>query len=487
MNNANQLHQILLQPTDVLFFRDGRPMEGSLAGHTAAWPLPNIINHAFHAALHRAGLANVHSHRRGRSGNYSEDPNHRDRKFGCLLTAGPFPVRVPNKNGKTTPPLEWFFPRPKDAQLPGTVAVTLRPVEGKWQSCSSLPTPLQYAVGNTLPPTKDATGEPWMSPQAYYRYLQDPSAPSAPSDRSDLLTDSALADTEATIGIAIDPATGTTGHGEAEGKIYSACYLRLRDEFRLGLFAEAADKEGGDLIRALFNDFPQSIIVGGQQRLCTAHRTDAPKPLPLPRGLSNPEAFKFLSGGKFAVKWVLLSPAIWPEINGRDKTGITDHPGGWLPNWVCPETGRVLLKSGDTERKPSETREAWRRRVRSLPSISARLVAAIVPKPIVVTGWALPNDADRPEGGAKSTHLAVPAGAVYYFEADSAEAAAHLAAALNWHGPLVNPSDPADPANFTTIRNRRSTLLGEKGFGLGVCGTWQFYRPDQSDQSDPSR
>lgn len=26
----------------------------------------------------------------------------------------------------------------------------------------------------------------------------------------------------------------------------------------------------------------------------------------------------------------------------------------------------------------------------------------------------------------------------------------------------------------TTIKNRRSTLLGEKGFGLGGCGTWNF-------------
>ncbi|HOO93950.1 MAG TPA: hypothetical protein PKX94_10785, partial [Opitutales bacterium] len=67
---------------------------------------------------------------------------------------------------------------------------------------------------------------------------------------------------------------------------------------------------------------------------------------------------------------------------------------------------------------------------------------------------------------AKPTHLAVPAGAVYYFEADTPEDAIALAAALNWHG-----SDP----NSNTIRNRRSTLLGEKGFGIGVCGTWDFY------------
>jgi len=59
---------------------------------------------------------------------------------------------------------------------------------------------------------------------------------------------------------------------------------------------------------------------------------------------------------------------------------------------------------------------------------------------------------------------------VYYFEADSDSdsepEAQRLANDLNWHG-----TDPS----FQSIRNRRSTLLGEKGYGLGVCGTWDFY------------
>ena len=474
------LHQILLRPTDVLFFRDGRPMGGSLAGHTAAWPLPDVTNHALHAALHRAGLTrNAHAHRRGRSGNYEET---RDRYFGCLKTAGPFPVK--DDGGMYT----WYFPRPKDAQQATKVAVALLPAKddgscGRWQG-SSLPDPLKYAVANTQPPTKESDVEPWLSTAAYQAYLRNSSNPSDPSDPSDLLQDSSLADTESYIGIAIDPATGTTGHGEAEGKIYSAHYLRLREGWRLGLFAECLDKINGnpndkrDLITALLNDHPQAIIVGGQQRLCTATRKNAPAPLPLPRGLSAPADFKSLrndKNGKYAVKWVLLTPAIWPKIR---SDGSTPHPGGWLPNWVHAETGQVLLKAGNTDRQEGESREKWRQRVRAMHPITAKLVAAIVPKPIVVTGWALPaaNDPDHPtDGGAKSTHLAVPAGAVYYFEADTPEAAAQLAAALNWHGPPADPSNPSNPSNFTTIRNRRSTLLGEKGYGLGVCGTWQFY------------
>jgi hypothetical protein len=139
------------------------------------------------------------------------------------------------------------------------------------------------------------------------------------------------------------------------------------------------------------------------------------------------------------------------------------HPGGWLPNWIDPQSGQVLLTSGPGVRK------AVRKSAPAGGRIAAQLVAALIPKPLVVTGWALPNDTDRTDGGAKSTHLAVPAGAVYYFEADSDKEAAELAHALNWHG------DPEARDFGKTIKNRRSTLLGEKGYGLGVCGTWQFY------------
>ena len=189
-------------------------MSGSLAGHTAAWPLPDVTNHALHAALHRAGLEGIHAHRRGRSGVYSDE---RDRKFGSLLTAGPFPV---DGSGR------WFFPRPKDTQLNGPAKVTLQPARSL---------------------AKDGNDDPWL--------------------------------------------------------------------------------------------------------------------------------------------------------------------GSSLP---------------DPER-----------------------------------------DAD---GGAKSTHLAVPAGAIYYFEAEPDKDggpgnAIALANALNWHG----------ATDGTAIKNRRSTLLGEKGYGLGVCGTWNFH------------
>jgi CRISPR-associated protein Cmr3 len=479
------MNLIYLQPTDVLFFRDGRPMGGSLAGHTAAWPLPDVTNHALHAALHRAGLGGVHGHDHINAKGESAAKD--NRKFGSLVTAGPFPALGGTGNLPDAP--RWFFPRPKDAQLNGSIQVTHKPVyslaadgnDDPWIN-SSLPNPLGYAVVNTHPPSKDAGGEPWISQAAFDAYLRGQVFQPKPEDGPHFLRDTDLADTEHQIGIGINPETGTV----AESQFYSAHYLRLREKVRLGLIAEAKDKINGgnaekrDLIRTLLNAHPEQIIVGGQQRLCTAERREADGPLPLPTGLTsdfieaNPDGRK-----RWLVKWVLLSPALWPEIHGKDAQDrqikdrndqpIQKHRGGWLPNWVaeakCPfegetvESGSVLLLDGLGREKAHRKNRTPGKRIR------AKLVAAIVPKPIVVTGWALPNETGRPEGGAKSTHLAVPAGAVYYFEAETKPDAGALAAALNWHGPTAG----------TAIKNRRSTLLGEKGFGLGVCGTWSFF------------
>nr|UXE44114.1 hypothetical protein Hi04_10k_c110_00005 [uncultured bacterium] len=456
---------LLLQPTDVLFFRDGRPMSGSLAGHTAAWPLPDVTSHAFHAALHRAGLEGAHLHRRGQSGNYGEQ---RDRKFGSLLTSGPFPV---NSQGR------WFFPRPSDSKpaKSSCVAVTLLPIGGPATSGdlwlgSSLPHPLKYPVGSLLPPVKETTAEPWMDSPAFAQYLRGNDL-EAQKTQGQFLMDADIADQEANLGIAIDPNTETAGQGTTAGMIYTAHYLRLREGFRLGLMAGAEDKGfngkngGKDLIRELLNGRPTQIVVGGQQRLCTAVRTEVPSTgLPLPQGLFRSSDFITLPNGKTAVKWVMLSPAVYPQIPAtkKDGTAQNEHPGGWLPNWIDPQSGRVLLTAGPGLRK------AARKKCAQGGGIDAHLVAALVPKPVVITGWALPNEADRPEGGAKSVQFAVPAGAVYYFEAASTNEAIKLAGALNWHG------DPETTDFSKVIRNRRSTLLGEKGYGLGVCGTWKF-------------
>ena len=506
-----------ITPEDILFFRDGRPME-TAGGHGARWPEPSVIFDALHAALHRAfpdSQAWEHPHRYGRSSD-RDMSRARTQRFGALATAGPFPVVLGSARASRAvagaPPdtsagdALWLFPTPADATTSLDQSTwLLKPIDQSHRSDqSNLPVPLRYPVASFAPPTKD-TPPPWWSARAWQAYL----AGTLP-DRAEQFTDDDLFAREWHTGIAIDPATGTTGHGQAEGKIYAAQYLRLRDGVCMGIHATMPMKNGhpgpsAELIRHLF-PANRTLIVGGQQRVCQVEEIlDAGQPVPLGKLLpvSPP-----ITGTR--VKWVLLSPAVFPAIAGDTAKGITAHPGGWLPNWVAPrddfpvlcgskvekvEKGRVLLKA-DQARQPGESRDAWRERVRKAPFLNCRLVAAVIPKPIPITGWterlhllAAEREIWEREGaphGPRPTLLAVPAGAVYYFEADSAEAAAQLAAALNWHGSLADPADPPDPSHFTTIRNRRSTLLGEKGFGLGVCGTWQFHRPDQSDRSNPS-
>ncbi len=494
------MNTILLQPTDVLFFRDGRPMEGPLVGHGAAWPLPHITNAALHAALHRGFPVNANELNHGESTSRHGDHLHRvvrrgkaqdaerHRRFGSLVTAGPFPVRqrtagdppaLPGDSPDTAAANQtWFLPRPADLQ-DATLSPALLPVTSGDSLRSSLPKPLEYAVANRLPPSKESSAKAWISAKAFQAYLDG-----ALFDLNHhAVNDQDFCDVEHSVGIAIDPETQTTGQGEAARKIYSAHYLRLREEWRLGLLAHCSKTEDNKVLDQLLTGDAQ-IIVGGQQRVCTAQSIPVNgHVLPLPRG--NGDGFH-KAGEKFLVKWILLTPAVWPEIPDKSKDGrsMVPHPGGWLPNWVFldwdakanevranPQNGCVLLTTGPGVAK------AKRLNGNSGSGIQARLVAAIVPKPIAVTGWSLGDPfsdvADERQPGACSTHLAVPAGAVYYFEATSADEARKVAATLNWHG----------GSNGNEIKNRRSTLMGEKGFGLGVCGTWEFFE-DTAGRSD---
>ena len=479
------MNTLLLDPTDVLFFRDGRPMGGSSVGHGDAWPLPSVTNAALHAALWRAGLKpESHAHARKTAGQRGRGTEN----FGSLATAGPFPVCT--KGLART----WFFARPLDAICradvgndgtqcgTGKVVTVAAPIPTPSGAASS--NPLPFTVASLVPPGKE-TPDPWWSEGAFARYLGT-SPRDAASGRVFTRRNSDFSDSEATIGIGIDAESGT----QDGSRFYSAHYLRLREGWKLGLVAATREKtevrgERNDLITRLVGESGR-ILVGGQQRLCTLERLDASPGLPLPLGKPDGFSCRHLPDADAGteedlVKWVLLSPAIFPRIEAGEKDGlaILPHSGGWLPNWIEDGAGhRVLLKTPVGPRdEANESRESYRERVRKAPRINARLVAAIVGKPLPVTGWSLgtpDHEKESPSAraaGAKPTHLAVPEGSVYYFACATREAAIALAAALNWHGTDPHP---------TTIRNRRSTLMGEKGFGLGVCGTWDFHPSSDS-------
>ena len=451
-------------------------MDGASSGHGAAWPLPHVLNAALHAALHRAFVCRTSPDGPtqspvGRSHAPALGTGHRRtygtqdgpmRHFTDFWSVGPFPVR----DG------QWYFPRPADAQSADAPHPTLSPyLAGRAGDPvrNSLPYPWLHPVGDHHPPSKDKRS-PWFTAAAWEAYLNQGLSVDWAKNTA---ADDAFASTEHNVGIGIDAATRTTGTGDAEGLFYSAHYLRLHERARLGLIT--GDSVNDETVTQLFPDQTGQIIVGGQGRRCTVETSRDNQRLPLPLGISDPDRLERDPEGHYRIRWALLTPAIWPRIEPHADSGdgVAFHHGGWLPNWISPELGLVRLQVPPL-REPGQSRKAWRGAPRR--PLPAQLVAALVPKPIAITGWSagvaisdLPGIGHEGRNpGPKSTHLAVPGGAVYYFtvepgpSSDPGLHAREFLAALNWHG----------SGDGTEVLNRRSSVFGEKGFGLGVCGSW---------------
>jgi hypothetical protein len=410
-----------ITPSDLLFFRDGRPMEtgeGS-GGHGARWPFPTIFFDAIHAALHRAFPESAglqpweHSHKaRGSNGRVGA------LRFGSLRTVGPFP-RTADGN--------WLFPAPLDAKPGANGCVHALRLKTLPASASNLPSPLTAIAVSDQAATKDAP-PPWWTAREISTFLETGRLPVAHRP--------ALWDTEWTTGIGTDSSRDT----QDGSRIFSAAYLRLKPGVSLGCASVLPISGAGDGLHELFPDTGH-IICGGQQRICSVKQEHTRLAETLPHS-----AFK--EGTR--VKWTLLSPAIFPKS--------PDHPGGWLPSWVDPVSGQVLLPREKPPRRGGESRAKWRRSWCDNAPLDVKLVAACIGKPEVVTGWSdFLRGSDAKAGAGKTTRLAVPAGSSYYFEGPDAPLLSRL---LSWDGA------------GTELPQTRSGALGEKGLGLGVTGHW---------------
>jgi CRISPR type III-B/RAMP module-associated protein Cmr3 len=432
-----------LTPTDLLFFRDGRPMAaGEGVGHGARWPLPTVFFDALHAALHRAFPAPQPWEGEGHVGRKKRQGE--SLRFGRLRTVGPFPRNAKDGN--------WLFPAPLDARIldRGTSGRQSEPIHFEisrilplldWdQSCGDLPKPLRYGLGNLAPPSKEECPR-WFTANQLKRYLAgEPLALcDFPRDQGRLFAP------EVTTGIGIDPARDA----QDGQRIYSAQYLRLKSGISLVCAAVLPSAIGDGMLEL----FPANgaIICGGQQRVCRVNRlegTDLSTALPQ----STP-----VTGNR--IRWTLLTPAIFARSVNLEKK--VDHSGGWLPSWVHPTEGTVMLPRPGALGGTGETRKQRRASLKG-GDLDVKLVAACVGKPEIVTGWSdyLPKERGPTRSGGKSTQLAVPAGSVYYFEGPDAPLLQKL---LSWDGQW--------PDRLIT----RSGSLAEKGLGLGVTSPWTSY------------
>jgi len=457
----NPMTQLLFHPDDILFCRDGRPMTGAAVGYGDNLPLPHAVAAALYAALHRArqtgaALGHVHARRDSRTRKPSSE---RKEYFGGLTNAGPFPVL---EQKTESCPAGWYFPRPADL-LRSSTRAALYPADLKERipNMASLPGPL-HTVVNTCPPSKEPV-PPWLHRDSFELYLQ------GRESQEGFAGSGAFFTTEHSMGIGINPNTLTV----EPHQFFSKASLRFREEAMLGTFARfphSHQEPEGDLLNEVF-PAQGRIRLGGESRTCTVRMNAGANPLDfLPRG-APPDDVR--------VKWVLLTPAIFPHVRPNENGSGMEHPGGWLPNWVREEEDgyRVQLLDGPGKKK------ALRIGVTPGEPIRARMVAAVVDRPFPITGWSL-GFGEEDRNGARSTLLAVPAGSVYYFEAETPEEARKLADALNWHGSLPtrnhgesqDSSNPDPTGTVPLIKNRRSTLMGEKGFGLGVCGPWKPFQ-----------
>jgi CRISPR type III-B/RAMP module-associated protein Cmr3 len=389
-------------------------MGGSFSGDGANWPLPSTWHSAMMSAMYRKWperqdlWEKEHRHRKEKS----------DRKFGSsqlrfggLKTWGPFPSL-----GR-----ELIFPVPGDItrKEEGKDAVTISPEKVDSPNNAVLP----LLAVNNAEPTKETPGQ-WISVDNLSAYLEGGEFRTTDND--------VIFSVESRPGISIDRESGTA----RKGIFYSADYLRLREHVSMTAFAECrsrgSDGEEHDLIEKLIDGDPSfSLTFGGQQGVVF-----------LDEKRISPNYFPDIShiSGRF-LKWVLLSPAVFVQ-----------H--GWAPGWLENTGSRweVRLKV-PLPREKGESRNSWRKRLQSAPFINASLVAACSGKPRAFSGWKeIFSDKGDLKSGPGRTLLAVPAGSVFYFECASDEDALNLAGHL--HGKV------------------KSDILGEQGFGLGVCGTW---------------
>jgi CRISPR type III-B/RAMP module-associated protein Cmr3 len=413
---------VLIEPTDVLFFRDAVPMSaGQGTGAGCRVPFPSTIHEAFRASLLRANNGLVHSKREegrpsqaARKGNWHGDGHDgktfiASRAFRSLQSVGPFPWRtakgllLPVPRDALTAPsgeelccFQLLYDRsaaaPKDATRPFTYRAPCLPVA-------------------VTPPDKRARLDGWWTVAQMRDYLEGPEAGICRDFRP--VQTNSLWVSEHRIGVEIDPAK----FAATEGQLYAGSFLRPANEtrfavqLRLGDPAATANGEDEKLRRLDW------LLLGGEFRLARVWHEPAGAPQ-IPKEFNRLKAVppSPSHSGPALLKWVLLTPAIFSQgsLPGWCVDTCSNRPGGPFP------VGRVCF---------------------DLPG-RACLVSWCLGKPRPVSGW------DVVEGRAKPTLLAVPEGSVYYFLCEDGPTAAALAQKLHWQP--------------------RSDFYGEKGCGYGV-------------------
>lgn len=421
------MNPVLIEPTDVLFFRDAVPMSaGRGKGAGCRMPFPSTLHEAFRASLLRVsgesiGEKKVEGRPRAadRSGNWHNAGHDgktfiATKAFRSLRTIGPLPW-VSGKGLLLPVPLDVAFA--SDAHL-ARLQLWRRDGQPREQSESDPAElePLCLPVATT-PPDKKGQLHDWWSVGQMQDYLRGTERRNAgdfePTPTSDLWS------AEHRVGVQIDP----TSFASAESQLYAGSYLRAACNTRFVAWSEIADpakaRNGEAAARERERkqlDALDWLLLGGEFRLARLwHRAEDGQAIADPLAdLCHPPIPP--GDGPCLLKWVLVTPAIFTH--------------GSLPGW-CVDTKRD---------RPDGPRPVGQVCL-ELPG-RAHLISWCLGKPRTVSGF------DVVESRAKPTLLAVPEGGVYYFLCENRDTAAALAKKLHWQP--------------------RSDFYGEKGCGYGL-------------------
>jgi len=422
---------ILLEPSDVLFFRDAIPMSaGQGKGAGCRLPFPTTLHEALRTSLLLAN-GKIPSAKQvpgrpskaPRKGNWHAESQDTDtyiasKAYCSLQTVGPFPCTESEYKGIRFNGI--LFPVPLDVAWedgpqaqPDAPPSSLRRLELLRESAADCPSRAQTAEGfvppclpvATTPPDKRGQLHGWWTASQFAHYLNGESLNTnhrfcpLPTDR--------LWQPEHRIGVQINPGTFSA----EQGQLYASSYLRAHASTHFAMLAGLADPRNGEAAEL---DSLEWLLLGGEQRLARIWRRGDPFD-------AVPKAPRAPAGdGACLLKWVLVTPAIFAH--------------GSLPGWCWNPTdgkpaGQVRL--GASARKPHRG---------ALPG-PAHLVSWCLGKPLTVSGW------DFVEQRAKPTLLAVPPGSVFYFLCKDRPTAEALSHRLHWQP--------------------RSDSFGEKGCGYG--------------------
>ena len=348
-----------LLPRDMLFFRDGRPMDADKAqgenvryiGHGAVWPRPDhLFNGVMHALL-------------------SETTDAGFGDFMSLKVMGPYPVK---RDSSATDVL--FLPRPLDWDM------AIEPCAD-----TDLPAPLEYGFIDITEGKKKLPA--WVTASDFKKYLDGKDREMYHEIEKDKngktrtvvkfpYSDGNLFGTEVRVGTTLDAATGASKRMEcphASGQ-YQGEYLRLQKNVSMWCAVETGKiGKANDAPEA--PEMPHAIVMGGQGGVVVRCDTDIDlaRDFPAPIVADDRESF---------VRWTLIAPALFLQT-------------GWLPGW-CKDS-----RKDTADLQPLGT-------VMFPDCGDCKLVGACVGKPMSFSGW------DQKDG-AKPTVLAVPQGSAYLF------------------------------------------------------------------------